>query len=552
MSVARSHLTVCPLCQSAVSEPRILPCMDSFCLSCLRSHYEDTVPGDHVQCPVCTEPFAIPDLGVASLKRNSFLTQLLQASIAADRNVSCDVCHDELGDCSNEQDNTAVSYCGECNQYLCERCRRYHSKMTATKHHALTSTGGKDKYNRIPKQGSKTCDKHEDEQLILFCHDCNGVVCLKCNFEQHKSHRCEYIDDVAIQFRDQIREKLGTLMTCLDENLGEQQDLEKDLADVRNQIDQVELWVTCKKEQLKRCLESDARELINELRELRDYVSEEYGLAGQKAKDKHDRVARLVEFSSSLLSDGSDMVLSSTALDLCRRAEELLADHQRRHAKHLYRPSVEVNLRSLGLEHLSASRRPKHKINLIGRISALVVAAEHADKGDLSSCSQSTCPTGDLTKDATRVLQSGKRGKEEFNPISNRTNDAKLTAQRRKGGKEEFSPPILHLSSVCRAGIRVIQAGSSGTGALDASDESSDEETALEPSRNSIETTVADSADERTMFCCQRTRLYCYKEGEWVVIGSGQLKLSMIESDVYLMLKQKLVSLQLLTRWLPQ
>jgi len=66
---ASIELKTCPICQEEIRDPRVLPCIHSFCLECLERYCrnENKLPGDDVPCPVCRQEFQIPKNGVAGL-----------------------------------------------------------------------------------------------------------------------------------------------------------------------------------------------------------------------------------------------------------------------------------------------------------------------------------------------------------------------------------------------------------------------------------------------------------------------------------------------------
>jgi len=57
----------CPICQDEIKDPRLLPCIHSFCLECLKQYCRDKLPGDDMPCPECRQEFQIPKDGVAGL-----------------------------------------------------------------------------------------------------------------------------------------------------------------------------------------------------------------------------------------------------------------------------------------------------------------------------------------------------------------------------------------------------------------------------------------------------------------------------------------------------
>jgi len=65
--ISATSLENCPIWQDALKDPRLLPCIHSFCIECLEGYCRDNLPRDDVPCPVCRTDFTIPKNGVADL-----------------------------------------------------------------------------------------------------------------------------------------------------------------------------------------------------------------------------------------------------------------------------------------------------------------------------------------------------------------------------------------------------------------------------------------------------------------------------------------------------
>jgi len=62
-----TSVKTCSICQDELKDPRLLPCIHSFCLECLEQYCADKLPGDDVPCPECRNEFSVPKTGVAGL-----------------------------------------------------------------------------------------------------------------------------------------------------------------------------------------------------------------------------------------------------------------------------------------------------------------------------------------------------------------------------------------------------------------------------------------------------------------------------------------------------
>ena len=77
------HAVVTCCCHYGVkvySRPRQLPCVHTFCLSCLERTGVNKRAGDTVECPLCSQQFNLPLNGFVGLPRNKFLEELAEVS----------------------------------------------------------------------------------------------------------------------------------------------------------------------------------------------------------------------------------------------------------------------------------------------------------------------------------------------------------------------------------------------------------------------------------------------------------------------------------------
>ena len=60
-------ITSCSICLETFKEPKILPCIHTFCLRCLDTYCKDKNPGEEETCPFCRKIFTIPPDGMLVL-----------------------------------------------------------------------------------------------------------------------------------------------------------------------------------------------------------------------------------------------------------------------------------------------------------------------------------------------------------------------------------------------------------------------------------------------------------------------------------------------------
>ena len=70
-------MTECSICTEVFTDPRVLPCIHTFCLKCLLNYGKDKQPGDSMPCPMCSKELTIPDDGLSGTLKNFFMEKLL-------------------------------------------------------------------------------------------------------------------------------------------------------------------------------------------------------------------------------------------------------------------------------------------------------------------------------------------------------------------------------------------------------------------------------------------------------------------------------------------
>ena len=198
------NVTCCSICLEDLTNPKSLPCLHTFCLSCLEGHCGDKRPEDDVQCPVCRSKFKIPRHGLASLQHNFFLGRLTELKNVSQRQlerVPCEACEDENADAASVVP-PATMYCVDCRQQLCQRCSVPHRKIPTAPHNVVPLNQDI-RAEALTSRGSQ-CRRHVEEREKLYCFDCMDNICLMCFAVEHQQHKCQEIGTAAESFKPQL------------------------------------------------------------------------------------------------------------------------------------------------------------------------------------------------------------------------------------------------------------------------------------------------------------------------------------------------------------
>lgn len=123
---------VCKVCRRLYREPKILPCLHTFCSDCIGQLEPFSVSSSHVGrgeapgedrpsvtvlCPACDSEVDLPPSGPEGLSTDHLaLDEVFRESLATDGPLGCDLCGE----------GAAESRCEVCSVNLCEFCCQAH------------------------------------------------------------------------------------------------------------------------------------------------------------------------------------------------------------------------------------------------------------------------------------------------------------------------------------------------------------------------------------------------------------------------------------------
>ena len=172
----------CVSCGVRVEELKCLPCLHSLAL-CEKVECQEKMLQQGVTCEICDEVFSIPPGGLPS---HPFALRKTVSSQYQKEGVVCQEDHEEK--------RAAVSYCSDCDFFICQECVDLHRSKKMLKRHQIQSI------NETLEGGSTKedifqCAEH-NEKKKLYCHDCQQMICAICHsVGGHKTHSVSFIND---------------------------------------------------------------------------------------------------------------------------------------------------------------------------------------------------------------------------------------------------------------------------------------------------------------------------------------------------------------------
>ena len=284
----------CTICQSAYSDPRLLPCLHSFCRSCLERLSTSTPR--KIKCPLCRTEHSLQPGGVAKLLPNTQAAS--KASLPAPK---CGQCQ------SQSTESSVVSFCSECETFLCNLCHQAHGRMAIFQTHKVVAPT---EASMKPKPKSFKCPKHPKESLDVYCIPCKSVICRDCALYSHNGHKFKPGEDAS----EEIKQRLVSNRDLLKSHLETFRSHAKTVATTEKHVttypDKMKAFITSHFDSLKLQLDQRKAVLLNEV----DTKYHRFSKTLYVEKDTVERaICKLeagIKFADSLLGSTENLEIS--------------------------------------------------------------------------------------------------------------------------------------------------------------------------------------------------------------------------------------------------
>ena len=198
----------CSVCSDIFTDPKHLPCLHSFCLHCLKQWHRTSHGCDTIRCPKCQAVSRIPESGdLKDLPTSFYLNGLIDV-------LAIKECRSSQVRCGNcEKKSSETSYCFHCCIFYCQECVTAHNVMRGNKDHrvlALKDFQDKDYEDVLKRPVFCAKQRHEKEELKLFCKNCKMAVCQTCALVDHPGHALEHIEDEAERQKTEMKLMIET------------------------------------------------------------------------------------------------------------------------------------------------------------------------------------------------------------------------------------------------------------------------------------------------------------------------------------------------------
>ena len=317
----------CPVCQEHFRDPKILPCLHYYCRECVRQLALLAGTNRPFACPECRRGTALPQNDPDQLPTAFFVNRMKELRTKMEKahgkvEAMCEVCSRAK----------VEAFCRQCAEFICSDCVRSHRRMKMFATHKVVTLqelkeGGP---KGIPlKEAPPSMCKDHDEQLKIYCFDCNHLICRDCVISDHAGHKFEFVKKSAPQCKKTLKESLAPLAKIQTNISAATREVEEVEREVSEQHKAVTGTIEQSFKQLHEILLKQEKQLLDRASELKQQKLDNLGAQKKGFALATSEIQGLVEFVERSVENSTDEEFMSLQQHIQEQIQEQCAKHER-------------------------------------------------------------------------------------------------------------------------------------------------------------------------------------------------------------------------------
>ena len=317
----------CPVCQEHFRDPKILPCLHYYCKECVRQLALRAGTNRPFACPECRRGTVLPQNNPDQLPTAFFVNRMKELRTKMEKahgkvEAMCEVCSRAK----------VEAFCRQCAEFICSDCVRSHRRMKMFATHKVVTLqelkeGGA---KGIPlKEAPPSMCKDHDEQLKIYCFDCNHLICRDCIIYDHAGHKSEFVKKSAPRYKKTLKESLAPLAKIQTNISAATREVEMVERELSEQQKAVAGTIEQSFKQLHEILHKREKQLLDRASELKQQKLDNLGAQKKGFALATSEIQGLVEFVERSVENSTDEEFMSLQQHIQEQIQEQCAKHER-------------------------------------------------------------------------------------------------------------------------------------------------------------------------------------------------------------------------------